>query len=105
MEPMNAPISKDHFNYSLGNLSYVDYAYDEPPVPVVKTEKGGVRQWLSMTVAALAEWRRRRATLREMDMLTDRELSDIGLTRSDLPRVFDPAFAADRARGRDYISY
>ena len=39
-------------------------------------------------------------------MMTDRELADIGLTRSDLARVFDPAFAADRARGRsDYIAY
>ena len=31
-------------------------------------------------------------------MLTDRELADIGLSRVDLPRVFDPAFAADHVR-------
>jgi uncharacterized protein YjiS (DUF1127 family) len=38
-------------------------------------------------------------------MLTEHELADIGLTRADLPRVFDPAFAAEHARGRDYIAY
>jgi uncharacterized protein YjiS (DUF1127 family) len=26
-------------------------------------------------------------------MLTDRELSDIGLTRSEIPMIFDPGFA------------
>jgi uncharacterized protein YjiS (DUF1127 family) len=39
--------------------------------------------------------------LQEMSMLTDRELADIGLSRADLPRVFDPAFAMEHARGRD----
>jgi uncharacterized protein YjiS (DUF1127 family) len=43
--------------------------------------------------------------MQEMAMMTDRELSDIGLSRSDLSRVFDPTFAADRARGGDYIAY
>ena len=38
-------------------------------------------------------------------MMTDRELSDIGLSRADLGRIFDPTFAANRARGRDYIAY
>ena len=37
--------------------------------------------------------------------MTDRELSDIGLSRSDLARVFDPAFAAARDRGHEYIGY
>jgi uncharacterized protein YjiS (DUF1127 family) len=34
--------------------------------------------------------------MQEMAMMTDRELSDIGLTRSDITRVFGPAFAASR---------
>ncbi len=36
-------------------------------------------------------------------MMTDRELSDIGLQRTDLRRVFDPTFAPNRACGRDCI--
>jgi uncharacterized protein YjiS (DUF1127 family) len=53
----------------------------------------------------IAEWQRRRAVMQEMAMMTDHELSDIGLSRADLARVFDPAFAADHTRGRDYIAY
>jgi uncharacterized protein YjiS (DUF1127 family) len=34
--------------------------------------------------------------MQEMAMMTDRELSDIGLTRLDITRVFGPAFAASR---------
>jgi uncharacterized protein YjiS (DUF1127 family) len=101
-ETMNAPMTQDQLNYSLGNLSYVDYSFAEPPVTTVETPKRSLGEWLITVVTAFAEWRRRQATLREMDMLTERELSDIGLSRTDLPRVFDPAFAADHARGRDY---
>ena len=43
--------------------------------------------------------------MQEMSLMTDRELSDIGLSRSDLARVFDPAFAAARDRGHEYIAY
>jgi hypothetical protein len=33
-------------------------------------------------------------------------LADIGLSRSDLGRIFDPTFATDRARAQsDYIAY
>ena len=34
-------------------------------------------------------------------MMTDRELSDIGLSRADLAQVFDPTFVANRACGRN----
>ena len=40
----------------------------------------------------LAEMPRRRAVLDELGRLSDHELADIGLTRGDLPRVFDPSF-------------
>jgi uncharacterized protein YjiS (DUF1127 family) len=35
----------------------------------------------------LQSWRRYNASLRELSQLGDRELADIGLTRSDIPRV------------------
>ena len=105
MRLMNAPITNDQFNFSLGNASYIDYAYDEPTATVVEKPTRSIGQWLASTVAWFAEWRHRQAVMREMEMLTERELADIGLTRSDLPRVFDPAFAAAHARGRDYIAY
>ena len=52
-------------------------------------------------LAAAAQWLaqmpRRRAVVDELARLSDHELADIGLTRTDLPRVFDPAFAASRS--------
>jgi uncharacterized protein YjiS (DUF1127 family) len=104
-ETMNAPMTQDQFTYSLGNLSYVDYSYDEPPVTTVEAPTHGIGHWLGRIVAGFANWRRQQATLREMDMLTERELSDIGLSRSDVPRVFDPGFVADHGRGRDFGAY
>ena len=41
---------------------------------------------------------RRRAVLDELASLSDRELADIGLNRSELSRVFDPQFAERRRR-------
>ncbi len=46
----------------------------------------------------VVEWFHRQAALNELSQLSDRELSDIGLARADLPNVFDPAFIARRAR-------
>lgn len=59
--------------------------------------RAGLGQRLGRAITAL---RGRRAVLNELHSLSDRELSDIGITRSDIRRVFDPAFAAEhRARG------
>ena len=35
----------------------------------------------------LRTWRRYNASLNELNQLGDRELADIGITRSDIPRV------------------
>lgn len=35
----------------------------------------------------LQSWKRYNASLRELSQLGDRELADIGITRSDIPRV------------------
>lgn len=49
---------------------------------------------------AVARWvgdfLERRAVVEELSSLSDHELADIGLTRGDIPNVFDPAFAAAR---------
>src|SRR5689334_10523766 len=100
MTAMNASTSKDQLTFTLGNLSYIGPEFDIDAKPVVKPEKRGL---LAAVMARVAAWRRRREVMAEMAMMSDRELADIGLTRSDLPRVFDPDFAADHMRGRDYI--
>ncbi len=95
---MTAPITKDQLAFSLGNLSYIDASYDEQPTAPLAAPKHSVFAWLR-------QWRQRRQVVAELALMSDRELSDIGLSRADLSRVFDPAFAADHARGRDYIAY
>jgi len=35
----------------------------------------------------LQSWKRYNASLRELSQLGDRELADIGITRSDIPRI------------------
>jgi uncharacterized protein YjiS (DUF1127 family) len=39
---------------------------------------------------------KRRAVINELSMLSDHELADIGLSRADIPNVFDRSFAASR---------
>ncbi len=43
--------------------------------------------WLADTIEA---WRDRRAAYERLRMMSDRELADIGLTRSEITRVFEP---------------
>ena len=102
---MSAPIAKDQLGFSLGNLSYIDSTFDEGVTPFVKPQDRGTSTWLARLLARFAEWQHRRAVIAEMATMTDHELADIGLSRADLGRVFDPAFAADHAHGRDYIGY
>ena len=42
---------------------------------------------LSQIVRFLRQWRRYNASLRELSQLGDHELADIGISRSDIPRV------------------
>ncbi len=42
---------------------------------------------LSHIVSAFQQWRRYNQSLRELNRLGDHELADIGITRSDIPRV------------------
>jgi uncharacterized protein YjiS (DUF1127 family) len=50
----------------------------------------GRRKALNMLLAIinfLQSWRRYNASLNELYQLGDRELADIGITRSDIPRI------------------
>lgn len=52
--------------------------------------EAGIRKVPEMLLAILRflqSWRRYNASLRELSQLGDRELSDIGISRSDIPRV------------------
>lgn len=53
----------------------------------------GILAALTAVARAVTSWPSKRRTYAELLSLTDRELADIGLTRADVSRVFDPAFA------------
>jgi uncharacterized protein YjiS (DUF1127 family) len=61
------------------------------------------RSGLFARVAAAAQWMaqfpRRQAVIEQLSMLSDHELADIGLTRAELPMVFDSHFRAARRAG------
>jgi len=47
----------------------------------------GEDQMLVAIINFLQSWRRYNASLNELSQLGDRELADIGISRSDIPRV------------------
>ena len=42
---------------------------------------------LSQIMRFLRQWRRYNSSLRELSQLGDRELADMGISRSDIPRI------------------
>ncbi len=97
---MNAPLAKEQIALLMSDtLSY--------RAPSVESEPSAFRPTLfarlRAAVAHLASLPRRRAVMDELSMLTDRELADIGLSRAELGRVFDPRFAqARRGASQDH---
>lgn len=97
---MSAQTADSQFSLRLPSLSYINADWEEPnlrmpataPRPVSKT---GLAAWLSRQVAGLLAWRRNNEIASELAAMSDRELTDIGISRCDLPRVFDPAFGQD----------
>jgi uncharacterized protein YjiS (DUF1127 family) len=102
---MSAPLAKTDLVFKLAtSQSYIDHSYDPTPnLGAQPAPRGLLRQigdGLASVVQGIGNWARREATLSEMGQMSDRELSDIGLSRADVPRVFNPDFIADHARGR-----
>jgi uncharacterized protein YjiS (DUF1127 family) len=50
------------------------------------------------TLAKIAAWFRRGTVMAELNSMNDRELADIGLSRSNVTQVFDNQFAREHAR-------
>jgi uncharacterized protein YjiS (DUF1127 family) len=97
---MNVRIAKEELELLLPNTMshYFHEEHDYAVEPEVK--RPGLFARLGAALRWLAEMPKRCAVLEELSMLSDHELADIGLSRADLGRVFDPAFAADRERLR-----
>ena len=96
---MSAPISKSdltfHLPQSFSYHSTWDDADYEPAKPLSLRERLVLA--FQGAQARLARWSDRRVALTELSGMSDRELSDIGLTRSDITRVTDPSFIDEYA--------
>jgi|SRR5215469_14928439 len=101
---MSAHFAKDQLAFSLGNVSYIGPYYEDVAERPVAAPSG-FGAWIAARAHAVWAWFEKQIVLRELEDMSDRELSDIGLSRGDVRRVFDPAFVADLPRGRNYIAY
>ncbi len=100
---MSAHTADSRYTFRLPSLSYIDAKWEEPSLRAPSAEPPGVRKtglitWLARRAAAVIAWHRNNQALSELSAMSDRELSDIGLNRSDLARVFDPAANRDLCR-------
>jgi uncharacterized protein YjiS (DUF1127 family) len=93
---MNAYVDRDDIAIQRAD-SLSHYFQDDPDyMPHPEPEASHFFARLGKLFHWLAEFPKRQAVMDELASLSDHELSDIGLTRSDLPRVFDEQFAAER---------
>ena len=103
---MSVHTADSQFNFQLPSLSYIDAKWEEPNLQAQAAAPQAVRDtglaaWLSHLVSSFVAWRRDSEAAAELSAMSDRELLDIGMSRSDLARAFDKDFNADlRQRGR-----
>ncbi len=67
-------------------------ARDEAIADGLRRFFGGIGRALGAVATAVFTWPTRRRTYENLRGLTDRELADIGLTRGEITRVFEPEF-------------
>jgi uncharacterized protein YjiS (DUF1127 family) len=102
---MSVHTANTKLSFELPSMSYIDAKWEEPNLRAPATtprdvRRDGLAAWLSRQVAAFVAWRRDSEAAGELSAMSDRELLDIGLSRADVGRVFDPAFNEDlRQRG------
>jgi uncharacterized protein YjiS (DUF1127 family) len=103
---MSVQTANSGFRFELPSLSYIDAKWEEPSLrapaenayPVRK--ESGLSGWFARRIAQFRSWRATQQAIAELGLMTEHDLRDIGMSRSDLSRAFDPAFNEDlRRRG------
>jgi len=91
---MTAHVSKEQLGLMLpGTMSH--YFQDEPEY--LEAPRPGL---FARLFSAISGWVALRTEMEEVSSLTDAQLADIGISRSEIPLVFDNAFAAQRNQDR-----
>lgn len=96
---MNAPLAKEQIALLMSDsLTYRSPVVEGTDGTIVdaRTAPHSLTQRIGSFISGLLAMPRRRAVLDELSSLSDRELSDIGLNRHELGRVFDPQFVEAR---------
>ncbi len=97
---MSAQTADSQFHFKLPSLSYIDAKWEEPSL-LAPTDAGrsirtsGTKGWFARSVDSFRTWRRNSQAASELATMSDYELMDIGISRSDLQRVFQPEFSQD----------
>lgn len=90
---MTTHISKEELALMLPGTMY-HYFKDEPDYVVAQpAPRPGL---LTRLRRALAGWLQQHAEMQELANLSDAQLADIGISRAEASKVFDPDFAARR---------
>ena len=96
---MNAPLAKEQIALLMADsLTYRSPAVDGMEGAFAAPEPSTFWGKLARAIRSIADLPRRRAVVHELASLSDRELADIGLSRNQVGKVFDPAFQALRSR-------
>ena len=98
---MNAPLAKEQIALLMSDsLTYRGPVVEgtDGTIADARPAPRSLAQRIGSFFSNLLAVRHRRAVLDELSGLSDRELADIGLSRNELSRVFDPQFAEARKR-------
>lgn len=99
---MSTSTADNHFSFALPSLSYIDTSLEDQNryEDAQPSHAGGFTAWFAGAVAAVRARNAERRALNELSLMTERELTDVGLNRGDFSRMFDDTANADlRARG------
>jgi uncharacterized protein YjiS (DUF1127 family) len=102
---MSVRTANSEFHFELPRLSYIDASWEGlnqqvAAEPGTSSHKTGLAAWLARQVDAFRTWRHAIRATSELATMSDRQLMDIGICRSDLGRVFETEFNKDlRERG------
>src|ERR1700748_3782935 len=83
---MNARTANTQYTFDLPSLSYIDASWEEPDRGISaesgrSARKAGLARWLAGRVEAIRTWHRSVRASSELEMMSDRQLMDIGISR------------------------